>query len=50
MLCELRSVQSLEAACETLEKQFEQCELIKLDTSGLQDASMGEQSKKELLT
>lgn len=50
MLRELRSVQSLESACGTLEKQFEQCELIKLDTSGLQDENLGEQSKKELLT
>ena len=38
---QLRSVQSLEVACNVLEKEYEHCDMVKLDVDGLKDGGEG---------
>ena len=45
----LRLVQNLEAACEILEKQYEVCDGVRLDTAQLQTKGIGEHAASEFL-
>ena len=43
-------MESLEAACEILEKHYETCEVVKLDTEDLKhDGELSDMRKNELL-
>ena len=46
---QLRSVENLEAACKTLEDQYEQCEQVKLDVGALHDNDIADPLAKEFL-
>lgn len=47
---QLRSVQGLESACETLEREYEGCEQVRLDVSGLEsEKNLADSVAKELL-
>ena len=37
----LRSIQSLESACNVLEKEYENCDMVKLDVDALKDGGDG---------
>ena len=45
----LRSVQSLEQAIETLDAQFQACELVKIDVGGLSNKNLPEPDQKGFL-
>lgn len=49
LMLALRSVQSLENACNILTAQFEACEVTKMDTSDLKKAGINEHTKNEQL-